>query len=136
MIYPKKINASKTDKVMKALLISSVVLSGILLLINKLTSNKISWSALSIAGIIYVWITVIYSIKKNTNIAGHVLIQTIAISCLTVFIDYQIGFRRLVNRYFNTNNFNCSKYNNVNFNNSKLQEIYKICNISINNCII
>lgn len=136
MIYPKKINASKTDKVMKALIISSVVLSCILLLINKLTSNKISWSALSIAGIIYVWITVIYSIKKNTNIAGHVLIQTIAISCLTVFIDYQIGFRRLVNRYFNTNNFNCSKYNNVNFNNSKLQEIYKICNISINNCII
>ena len=136
MIYPKKINASKTDKVMKVLIISSVVLSCILLLINKLTSNKISWSALSIAGIIYVWITVIYSIKKNTNIAGHVLIQTIAISCLTVFIDYQIGFRRLVNRYFNTNNFNCSKYNNVNFNNSKLQEIYKICNISINNCII
>ena len=120
MIYPKKINASKTDKVMKALIISSVVLSCILLLINKLTSNKISWSALSIAGIIYVWITVIYSIKKNTNIAGHVLIQTIAISCLTVFIDYQIGFRRLVNRYFNTNNNNCSKCNNVNFNNSKL----------------
>ena len=136
MIYPKKINASKTDKVMKALLISSVVLSVILLLIDKLTSNKISWSALSIAGIIYVWVTVIYSIKKNTNIAGHVLIQTIAISCLTVFIDYQIGFRRLVNRYFNTNNFNCSKCNNVNFNNSKLQKIYKICNISINNCII
>ena len=136
MIYPKKINASKTDKVMKVLLISSVVLSGILLLIDKLTSNKISWSALSIAGIIYVWVTVIYSIKKNTNIAGHVLIQTIAISCLTVFIDYQIGFRRLVNRYFNTNNFNYSKCNNVNFNNSKLQKIYKICNISINNSII
>ena len=92
MIYAKKINANKTDKVMKALLIASVVLSGILILIDKLTSNKISWSALSIAGIIYVWVTVIYSIKKNTNIAGHVLIQTIAISLLTVFIDYQIGF--------------------------------------------
>lgn len=77
MIYPKKINANKTDKVMKSLLIASVVLSGILILIDKLTSNKISWSALSIAGIIYVWVTVIYSIKKNTNIAGHVLIQTI-----------------------------------------------------------
>ena len=59
MIYPKKINANKTDKVMKALLIASVVLSGILILIDKLTSNKISWSALSIARIIYVWVTVI-----------------------------------------------------------------------------
>ena len=47
MIYPKKINANKTDKVMKALLIASVVLSGILILIDKLTSNKISWSALN-----------------------------------------------------------------------------------------
>lgn len=93
MIYPKKINANKTDKVMKSLLIASVVLSGILILIDKLTSNKISWSALSIAGIIYVWVTVIYSIKKNTNIAGHVLIQTIAISILTLFIDYELGFK-------------------------------------------
>ena len=34
-----------------------------------------------------------YSIKRNTNIAGHVLIQTLAISLLTAYIDYRIGFR-------------------------------------------
>ena len=34
MIYPKKINANKTDKVMKALLIASVVLSAILIIRN------------------------------------------------------------------------------------------------------
>ena len=45
-------------------------------------------------GIIYIWITVFYSIKKNTNIAGHVLIQAIAISLLTIFIDYKLGFEK------------------------------------------
>ncbi len=39
------------------------------------------------------WIIVIYSIKKNVNIAGYVLLQTFAISLLTVYIDYKIGWR-------------------------------------------
>ena len=34
-----------------------------------------------------------YYIKRNTNIAGHVLIQTLAISLLTAYIDYRLGFR-------------------------------------------
>ena len=65
----------------------------ILLLINKLTTPKIPWAALANAGILYSWITVIYSIRKNVNIAGHVLMQTIAISLLTAYIDYELGFR-------------------------------------------
>ncbi len=32
-----------------------------------------------------------YSIKKNINIAGHVLLQLIALSLLTVYIDYLLG---------------------------------------------
>lgn len=42
---------------------------------------------------LYIWVTVLYSINKNINIAGHVLIQTIAISLLTVYIDYKTGFK-------------------------------------------
>lgn len=34
-----------------------------------------------------------YSIRKNINIAGHVLVQTLAISALTLFIDYKLGFK-------------------------------------------
>ena len=32
-----------------------------------------------------------YSIKTNTNIAGHVLLQTIAISAVMLYIDKQTG---------------------------------------------
>ena len=93
MIYPKKINANKSEKLIKIFLVTSIILALILLLINKLTTPNIPWAALANGGIGYIWITVIYSIKKNTNIAGHVLIQTLAISLLTVFIDYKLGFK-------------------------------------------
>ena len=68
MIYPKKISANKSGKLIKILLLSSVILAIILILINKLTTPNVSWAALANGGIIYIWITTIYSIRKNTNI--------------------------------------------------------------------
>ena len=44
-------------------------------------------------GIIYAWVTVIYSMNRNTNIAGHILVQAIAISLITLYIDYRLGFK-------------------------------------------
>lgn len=93
MLYPEKIKAEKSDKIIKILITSSVVLALLLLLINKLMSPQIPWAALVNAGILYSWITIIYSIKRNVNIAGHVLIQAIAISALTFYIDYKLGFK-------------------------------------------
>ena len=94
MIYPKKLSSKKGDLIFKIFLISSVILGILLFIINKLTTPNIPWATLTNAGIIYIWITVFYSINKNTNIAGHVLIQAIAISLLTVFIDYKLGFEK------------------------------------------
>lgn len=93
MIYPQKLNSKKSDKIVKIAIILSVTLAIILLTINKLTTPKIPWAALCNAGIVYIWVTVLYSIYKNINIAGHVLIQTIAISILTLYIDYKLGFK-------------------------------------------
>ena len=93
MIYPPKIKAKKSDKLIKIFMIASIVMGLVLVLINALTTPDVPWAALVNAGIIYSWITVIYSINKNVNIAGHVLIQTIAISLLTIFIDYKLEFK-------------------------------------------
>lgn len=93
MIYPKKINASNSEIITKIMLAISIIVAIILTIINKLTSPNIPWAALANSGIIYIWIITIYSIHRNVNIAGHVLLQTIAVSLLTVFIDYKIGFR-------------------------------------------
>ena len=93
MIYPQKLSSKKGEIVLKILLCTSVLLGIILVIINKLTTPNIHWAALANCGIIYIWITVIYSIKKGTNIAGHVLIQTISISVAVLYIDDRIGFR-------------------------------------------
>lgn len=93
MIYPEKIKAKKSDKITKILLSTSIGLAFILVVINKLTTPNLPWAALVNAGILYGWIVVMYSIKKNINIAGHVLLQTIALSMLTIYIDYQLGMK-------------------------------------------
>lgn len=93
MIYPKKIKAKKSNKLIKIGISISVVIALILLLINKLTTPTIPWAALANAGILYSWIVVMYSIKKNVNIAGHVLLQTIALSILIIYIDYKLGMK-------------------------------------------
>ena len=92
MIYPQKLNSKKGEIVFRVLLFTSITLGIILLLINRLTTPNIHWAALAICGIIYAWITVIYSIKKSANLAGHVFIQTIIISEVVLYIDYRIGF--------------------------------------------
>lgn len=92
MIYPQKINSKKSDKIIYSLLLTSVVIAIVLFIINKLTTPQIHWAALANCGIIYTWLTVIYSIKKGTNIAGHVLIQTLLISIVMLYIDKTIGF--------------------------------------------
>ena len=91
MIYPQKINSKKSDKIMHSLILASIIIAIILVIINKLTTPNIHWAGLANCGIIYTWLTVMYSIKKGTNIAGHVLIQIILVSIVMLYIDNATG---------------------------------------------
>ena len=93
MIYPQKLSSKKGEKILKILMLVSIALGVILVLINKLTTPNIHWAALANCGILYTWITVIYSIKRSTNMAGHVLLQTLIISAVVLYIDDRIGFK-------------------------------------------
>lgn len=93
MLYPKKLSSKKSNLLIKILLGVSLIMAIILTIINKLTTPEVHWAALANSGIIYTWITVIYSINKRINIAGHVMIQAITISLLTTYIDYNLGFK-------------------------------------------
>ena len=92
MIYPKKLKNKDEELLLKIFLITSIILATILILINRLTTPMVTWSVFACCGIIYIWITVIYCIKRNTNIAGHVLLQMITTSVVVLFIDNTIGF--------------------------------------------
>lgn len=91
-LYPKVRNVKKGNAAIKIMFIISLIVAGICLIINACTSTKFLWSLIVIIGIIYTWITAIYSIRRNINIASSVMIQLIAISILTVCIDYIIGY--------------------------------------------
>lgn len=93
MIYPQKLNSKKSNLILKIGVLMSVFIAILLIVINKLTTPRIPWAAIANGGIIYVWIVLFYSIRKNINIAGHVLLQTIAISLLTIYIDYELKFK-------------------------------------------
>ena len=86
MIYPQKMNSKKSDFIWKMSIIISVFVACTLVVINRITTPKIPWAALVNVGIIYICVTVFYSIKKRVNIAGHVFLQTIA-------IDYELGMK-------------------------------------------
>lgn len=92
MIYPQKLSSKNGQRILNILLIVSAVIAISLIIINKLINPNIHWAALTNCGIIYIWITVLYSIKRGTNIAGHVLLQTIAISAAMLYIDDRVGF--------------------------------------------
>ena len=93
MIYPQKITSKKSDLIINLLLIFSIIIGLVLILINNLTTPNIRWAGIANAGIIYMWAVVIYSIKRRNNIAGHVLVQVILASVLTIYIDNIMGFR-------------------------------------------
>lgn len=94
MIYPKLINVKKTSIAMKLLVVISCVIAIVSIIINELYTKEFKWSFIVIVGILYIWITALYSIRKNVNIASHVLIQTICISVLVVLLDMIIGYRK------------------------------------------
>ena len=93
MIYPQKLSNKSNEKIIKVLMICSLILAIILFLVNKIMSPDIPWSPIANAGIIYIWITVMYSIKRNANIASHVLLQMIIMTMLILYIDNRLVFK-------------------------------------------
>jgi len=93
MLYPRIINIKKSSIAMKIMLGISIIIILCSFLINILVTPKIKWSFLVMLGILYAWITTLYSIRNNVNIASHVLLQTIVILILVYLIDKTIGYK-------------------------------------------
>ena len=93
MIYPKKISSKKIDIFLNIFSLCIILLSILLLIINLLTTPNIYWSHLCIISFIYIYLTVKYSVTVTTNIAGHVMVQTILLIGLMHLIDYNLGYR-------------------------------------------
>ena len=92
-LYPKIRNVQTGNLAIKIMAIISIVVSIICTIVNLCTSIKYLWCVIVMVGIIYSWITVMYSVNRNVNIASSVVLQIIAVSLLTLCIDFVIGYQ-------------------------------------------
>ena len=91
-LYPKVRNVKTSNLAIKIMGIVSILIILVCAIVNLCTSKKYLWFLIVVAGIVYSWVTVLYSVHRNVNIASSVMIQTLAISILTVCIDHIIEY--------------------------------------------
>ena len=91
-LYPKVRNVKKGNIAIKVMLIISAIVAITCFIVNLCTSTRFWWCLIVLAGIVYIWVAVIYSVHRNINIASSVLVHSIAISLLTLCIDFIIGY--------------------------------------------
>ncbi|MEG0873280.1 MAG: DUF6320 domain-containing protein [Clostridia bacterium] len=76
----------------RIMLLISIITGILCLIVNYFITKKIYWSIVCIAGIIYCWITTMYSVKKNINMAAHIFLQTICLSVMSIIVDDVFGY--------------------------------------------
>jgi len=93
MVYPKiEVDPHKYNIIKRLFIFISVLSAAGSVITNYLTYNGVIWSAITIAVIIYFWVVMTYSIKRNINFASHILIQILCVSAITVIMDNSIGY--------------------------------------------
>lgn len=91
--YPAiEVNSHKYNLIKRLFLFVSILFAVGSVITNYLTYNGVMWSAITISAIVYFWIIMSYSIRRNRNIASHILVQVICVSILTVVMDNSIGY--------------------------------------------
>lgn len=93
-MYPKiEYDANKWKNIVYVFYSILFTAAAILGVVNYVTYNGFMWSGIAIASIIYVALTVRYSIIKHANLGASILIQTVSVQALLVVIDWVLGYR-------------------------------------------
>jgi hypothetical protein len=91
--YPTiEVSPQKYNIIKRIFLFISIFSAAASIITNYLTYSGVIWSAITISAIIYFWVIMTYSIKRNRNIASHILVQVLCISFITVVMDKSIGY--------------------------------------------
>lgn len=95
MAYPDLFGRTKKYNLMtRILLFLSIVGGAAAIVVNYLTYDKVMWSVLTTAVILYYWSAIIHSIRHHVNVASKILVQAVGASILAVVTDYVLGFGR------------------------------------------
>lgn len=91
--YPDLFGRTKTYNLLTRIMLFLSIVGGIAaIVVNYLTYDKVMWSILTTAVILYYWSAIIHSIRHHVNVASKILVQAVCASVLTVIVDYVLGF--------------------------------------------
>ncbi|WP_110463124.1 DUF6320 domain-containing protein [Ruminiclostridium sufflavum] len=91
--YPEiEVNSHKYNIIKRLFLFVSILSAVVSTITNYMTYNGVMWSAITISAIIYFWVIIFYSIKRNRNITSHILVQVICVPILAVVMDNSVGY--------------------------------------------
>ncbi len=91
--YPNVVFSTKKFNILvRVFMLISIVLTGVLFLINKVTYSGTWWAVIVLGAIVYFWLILKYSILNNINFAMKILVPIMAAMLLVVMIDGVFGF--------------------------------------------
>jgi len=93
VMYPDIKPAMKKMKmVIKLFIFISIVVEGILVLINYLTYKGVKWSLICGVALVYLCFTVAYCVPRNTGHRSKIFAQMIGSIILAILIDCSLGY--------------------------------------------
>lgn len=79
--------------IVKIYTFAAIITEAVLIIVNVRTFHAVWWSAISGIAILYLYITLRFSIQKNKGYRRTILIQVFGATLLTVAIDFIVGYR-------------------------------------------
>lgn len=93
MLYPKIYSLKRSNMLINTLMLLSIFIIAICKIINVFTYKEFDWAFIVTISVIYIWITVIYAIRKHTNVAGYVVVHMFLSMFFLLSLDNSMGFK-------------------------------------------
>ncbi|HOP99344.1 MAG TPA: DUF6320 domain-containing protein [Acetivibrio clariflavus] len=92
-IYPEIPPSYERHLAIRILIFISVVAIVISFIIYRLFPTSVNWPVLVVMGIMSVWISIGYVLRKRSNITKTIMWQVVIMSLLSIIWDWKIGWR-------------------------------------------
>lgn len=92
-MYPEiDFDVGKFNLLSNTFLLLLILVAVVLGVINYVTYDGLAWSVAALVLIVYLGITVLYSVMHHANLASKIVVQMIGFQVLTVACDWVLGF--------------------------------------------
>lgn len=93
-MYPDVKNKVRAlNLIVKIYTFAAIIIEAVLIIVNVRTFRNLWWSAISGIAILYLYVTLRFSIQKNKGYRRTIMIQVIGATLLSIAIDFIVGYR-------------------------------------------